>query len=186
MSINRIPLVYPILPPLLQITNYSIKGCNKWTSLLRKLQYSNSNLQTRERKWEEELGAIQCNFFWERCYDLNKNLFFDNKLKLFQYQITRGTLKTNRIVSKFNREVREECTFCQVEIESISHLLYECRIVNAFILEVYSIFIPNLIPAKKDFIFGFRNIPIFSSNNLLIIYTKYYIWKCRCRKKICL
>ena len=91
----------------LQIINYSIKGCNKWTSLLRKLQYSNSNLQIRERKWEEELGAIQGNFFRERCYDLNKNLFFDNKLKWFQYQITRGTLKTNRIVSKFNREVRQ-------------------------------------------------------------------------------
>ena len=188
LSIDRIPLIYPILPPLLQIINYSIKGCNKWSSLLRKLQYSNSNLQIRERKWEDEIGAIQGNFFWERCYDLNKNLFFDNKLKWFQYQITRGTLKTNRIVSKFNREVREECTFCQVEIESISHLFYECTMVNAFILEVYSIFIPNwtdirLIPAKKDFIFGFRNIPIFSSNNLLIIYTKYYIWKCRCMKK---
>ena len=106
-------------------------------------------------------GGARCysrHFFWERCYDLNRNLFFDNKLKWFQYQITRGTLKTNRIVSKFNREVRQECTFCQVEIESISHLFYECRIVNAFILEVYSIFIPNrtdirLIPAKKDFIF---------------------------------
>jgi hypothetical protein len=188
LSVDRTPLVYPILPPLLQIINYSIKGCNKWTSLLRKLQYSNSNLQIRERKWEEELGATQGNFFWESCYDLNRKLFFDNKLKWFQYQITRGTLKTNRIVSKFNREVREECTFCQVEIESISHLLYECRIVNAFILEVYSIFIPNwtdvrLMPAKKDFIFGFRNIPIFSSNNLLIIYTKYYIWKCRCMRK---
>ena len=95
-------------------------------------------------------------------------------------QITRGTLKANRIVSKFNREVREECTFCQVRIESISHLFYECTLVNSFIQEVYNIFIPNwtdirLIPAKKDFIFGFRNIPIFSSNNLLITYTKYYM-----------
>ena len=28
LSVDRIPLVYPILPPLLQIINYSKKGCN--------------------------------------------------------------------------------------------------------------------------------------------------------------
>ena len=55
-------------------------------------------------------------------------------------------------------------------------------------LEVYSIFITNwtdirLVPVKKDFIFGFRNTPISSPNNLLILYIKYFIWKCRCKKK---
>ena len=187
MSIERLPLIYPIFPPLLQIINFSVKGCNKWSSLLKVLHYSNSNLQIRERKWEEELGAIQGNFFWEKCYGLNKNIFFDNKLKWLQYQITRGTLKTNRIVSKFNREVSEECTFCMTTIESITHLFYECVLVREFISEIYNIFIANwtdihLIPDKKDFIFGFRNIPIFSSNNLLILYIKYFIWKCRCNQ----
>ena len=70
MLLERLPLViYPIFPPLLQIINYSVKGCNKWTALLKKLHYSNSNLQVRERKWEDELGAVQGNFFWEKCYD---------------------------------------------------------------------------------------------------------------------
>ena len=118
---------------------------------------------------------------------MNKNIFFDDKLKWLQYQITRGTLKTNRIVSKFNREVSEECTFCMTTIESITHLFYECVLVREFISEIYNIFIANwtdihLIPDKKDFIFGFRNIPIFSSNNLLILYIKYFIWKCRCNQ----
>ena len=89
---------------------------------------------------------------------------------LFLSLIEKLEKNVHRIVSKFNREVREECTFCQVEIESISHLFYECRIVNAFILEVYSIFIPNrtdirLIPAKKDFILDSG---IFPSSRLTI------------------
>ena len=79
--IGKIALNISHLPPfLLQIINYSVKGWNKWTALLKELCYSNSNLQVRERKREDEL-------------DLNKNIFFDNKLKWFQYQISRGTLK---------------------------------------------------------------------------------------------
>ena len=81
INIERLPLVYPSFPPLLHLISYSLKGCNKWSKLFKKLEHSNSNLQKRERKWEEELQAIQGLNFWGKCYELNTNLFFDNKLK---------------------------------------------------------------------------------------------------------
>ena len=37
--------------------------------------------------------------------------------------------------------------------------------------------------AKKDFIFGDRNLPVHTPNNLLVLYTKLFIWRSRCLKK---
>ena len=188
VTVESLPLIYPILPPMLNLISYSSKGCNKWSKLLKSLEYSNSNLLLRERKWEEELEAVQGIHFWEKCYELNKNLFFDNRLKWFQYQVTRGTLKTNRIISKFINNVSENCTFCGIHVESISHLLYDCTLVRSFISEVYDFFIQIwagicMVPSKKDFIFGERNLPVHSPNNLLALYTKLFIWRFRCLKK---
>ena len=186
INIERLPLVYPSFPLLLHLISYSLKGCNKWSKLFKKLEHSNSNLQKRERKWEEELQAIQGLNFWGKCYELNTNVFFVNKLKWVQYQITRGTLKTNKIVSTFKADVSINRTYCNLEVETISHLFYECDI-KSFIIEVYEYFFNiwvdiRLIPAKKDFIFGFRNIYAYSSNNLLARYIKLFIWRFRCFK----
>ena len=41
---------------------------------------------------KEELIAVQGLNFWGKCYELNTNIFFDNKLKWVQYQKTRRTL----------------------------------------------------------------------------------------------
>ena len=181
MTVESLPLVYPILPPMLNLISYSSKGCNKWSKLLKSLEYSNSNLLLRERKWEEELGAVQGIHFWEKCYELNKNLLFDNRLKWFQFQVTRGTLKTNRIISKFINNVSENCTFCGNHVENISHLIYDCTLVRSFISEVYDFFTQiwegiRMVPNKKDFIFGERNLPVHTPNNLLALYTKLFIW----------
>jgi len=40
-----------------------------------------------------------------------------------------------------------------------------------------------MVPSKKDFIFGERNLPVHSPNNLLALYTKLFIWRFRCLKK---
>ena len=118
----------------------------------------------------------------------DKNIFFDNRLKWFQYQIIMGTLKTNRIISKFVPNISSMCSFCGVEIETISHLFYDCRIVRTFLVQMYDYFatiwrdIGN-VPAKKDLLFGNRNEMIFSTSNLLCLYVKYYIWKTRCSGK---
>ena len=76
VTVESLPLIYPILPPMLNLISYSSKGCNKWSKLLKSLEYSNSNLLLREHKWEEELEAVQGIHFWEKCKELNKNLFF--------------------------------------------------------------------------------------------------------------
>ena len=49
----------PYQPPLIRLINYASQGCNRWVKLLKRLDFSNKNLQSRERKWEVELGSMQ-------------------------------------------------------------------------------------------------------------------------------
>ena len=131
----------PFQPPLVRLINFSNKGCNKWVRLLKRLEFSNVSLQQKERKWERDLGVMQGIKFWENNHLLTKTIFYDNKLKWFHYQVVRGTLKTNKIISKFIPGILSECTFCNLSTESILHLLWQSQVTNTFINYVYALFI---------------------------------------------
>ena len=158
IDVGRLELVLPFQPPLIKLINISDKGCNVWSKLLKKANNNNQSLQNRERKWEDELQAIQRNNFWDRLYAMNKELFYNNRLKWFQYQIVRGTLKTNRLVSKFVPTITEKCTFCELQTENISHLFYDCNITSQFLDHVFGQFSQYWVeingkPTKKGFKF---------------------------------
>ena len=125
-------LLKPFYPTLYQLFNLSMKGCSKWTKLLRK-KYTTDNTRKLEIKWEESLGIRQGIFFWNRCYKNTYNISFNSKLKWLYYQTVRGTLKTNRIISKFKPQISPDCTFCNLETETIIHLFWDCTIVKKFI-----------------------------------------------------
>ena len=38
VTVESLPLIYPILPPMLNLISYSSKGCNKWSKLLKSLE----------------------------------------------------------------------------------------------------------------------------------------------------
>ena len=62
-----------------------------------------------------QIGATALNNQLNSDYfnEMKKNIFFDNRLKWFQYQVTRGTLKTNRIISKFKNDASVNCTYVE-------------------------------------------------------------------------
>ena len=183
-----IPLpIYPFLPTGVKLANLNYKGCNNWVALLKKKNANNNSIVEREQKWEASLGVAQGVTFWDRCYKNVENIYFDNRLRLFYYNIVRGILKTNRIISKHKPEVSVNCTFCDRYRETILHLFHDCHIVNNFITNVQhqiSVEMPLIRPInnKKHFIFGRPDENIYSINNLFCLYLKYYIWKSRCNK----
>ena len=172
-------LANPSRPSGKVFINLSEKGCNKWTALYR---YGSTNtIATYERNWEENLGNRQGILFWERCYKNVKNIFFDNKIKLFYYLIIRGTLRTNRIATH-HVNIGPNCSYCQNTVETILHLFWDCPITKRFINEVSArmdIIYPNyfLQPTRNKFIFGFKDENIYDKNNLLNLYIKSYIWR---------
>jgi len=94
----------------------------------------------------------------------------------------RGTLRTNRIAHHHVNNVNPECTYCNLDLETINHLFWDCNIVSSFVNEVRDkldqIF-PNYFqrPNFKQFIFGFQYEDILGKNNILNLYIKSYIWK---------
>ena len=104
-----------------------------------------------------------------------------------QYTINRGTLKTNRIISKFKAEVSELCSFCNTEIETISHLFHSCSLVREFLRNVNILSLqswPNFIQfSKKSFIFTNVYQRVDSPQNFIHLYIKRFIWICRCTGK---
>ena len=186
VDLNMVNFNCPFRPGILNLINMSVKGCSRWTNLLKD-RYVSENTRKLENKWNERLGALQDISFWNDSYRKVKDIFFNNKLKWFHYQIVRGTLKTNRIVSKFKDNVKEECTFCDTESETILHLFWDCKQVENFIVSVQNYakqFFPDLMPniTKKEFIFGKRIEQIFSRTNYFVLHLKYFIWICRCKK----
>ena len=116
---------------------------------------------------------------------LTNTIFYDNKLKWFHYQVVRGTLKTNKIISKFIPGTLPECTFCSFSTESTLHLLWHCQVTSTFINDVYALFINKwkeiiAIPNMKSFCFGYKSTAMHSPENLLALSAKYLI--CLCRK----
>ena len=179
-------LLKPFYPTLYQLFNLSMKGCSKWTKLLRK-KYTTDNTRKLEIKWEESLGIRQGIFFWNRCYKNTYNISFNSKLKWLYYQTVRGTLKTNRIISKFKPQISPDCTFCNLETETIIHLFWDCTIVKKFIKDCYDHIeteypVFHHIFTLKDFIFGLRE-DVCSPRNYCALYIKYFIWLQRCCKK---
>ena len=184
-DINTMYIIQPTRPTMLTLINLTDKGCSRWTSLL-KGSYVTDNVRLMEIKWSTRLQSIQSLNFWNQCYKNVKNIFFSNKLRWFYYQIVRGCLKTNYIVSIFKPLVNAECTFCGTELETILHLFWECTLIKPFVDECRVVinrkidFVTEM--DRIDYIFGIRNEEIFSQLNYYLLHLKYFIWINRCNE----
>ena len=171
---------YPIRPSGKILINMSKKGCNKWSALYK--IGNNNSITAQESKWEVALGNRQGIFFWNRNYTNVKNIFFDNRIKLFYYLIVRGTLRTNRIASHHINNLNPNCSYCNDRPETILHLFWDCPLTRPFIdgvIRVLETIYPNhfIDPNRNQFIFGLNNENIYDKNNLLYLYVKFYIWR---------
>ena len=87
------------------------KGCRLYYKLLMCRTIESRDTSKVESKWHEQLGNVLSVPCWNSCYYFVSNIKNDNVIKYFQYQIVRGNLKTNDIVSKFIPLVNETTKF---------------------------------------------------------------------------
>ena len=127
---------FPYEPLLINILNMSSKGCSNYKKLLQKNQNLDIVMSEREEIWRKELGSTFNIQFWNRAYSYVFNIKMDNRLKWFQYQITRNSLFTNYKVNKFKPYVSPQCSFCGENYELISHLFALCNHISTFWIKV--------------------------------------------------
>ena len=134
-----------------------------------------------QNKWKEEIQEINIEN-WPFWYTLPKATTLDTKMQFFQYKILHRILVTNSKLLLYGINENDRCTFCDRFKESIIHLLWECVYTKGFITKVRE-WLGNLnavnVLDRTIFIFGVKEGE--SSVNTVLIWTKYFIYWCRCK-----
>ena len=87
-----------------------------------------------QTRWEENLGNAE-DVDWEYSYKLPFTCKLNANIRYFQYQILHRSLITNRKLHQFQLLDHKTCDNCN-EIETITHLLYECDPIKVLWTEV--------------------------------------------------
>ena len=160
-----------------------------WTRLI-KSTFGRGGVTEMEQKQEQRLGIILGVNYWDNCYFLTKKINFNNRIKWLQYQITRGVLQVNRVVSIYKNDVGPECTFCNNNVETIKHLFFECDISKNFLQQCinkiaeYGHYINFDEIQPYEFLFIQRRRLRCYKTFFFFLHIKYFIWIARCKKFI--
>ena len=133
-------------------------------------------------KWNEEVGEIDKSD-WRSLYQMADKCKINVRSKYFQFQLLHRTIMTNRKLYQFNLRDNEECDYCG-EVETISHLLYNCK----YIQQIWNLTIEWLTPLVRDEIYQDKQSILLgnSKNTILINYVfiilKHEIYKFKWKK----
>jgi len=122
---------------------------------------------------------------WENIYILPRICTKDNNLKEFQFKILHRYIGTNNMLYKFKISHNNRCRLCNLQIETIRHIFYECHTsYNFWLLFIEwwkEMFKETIELSCKDIIFGYKLDHIKNPKLLLlnkfILIAKYIIFK---------
>ena len=111
----------------------------------------------------------------------------NNFLKELQYKIIHRYLPTNRLLYKMGKVDSMRCTLCELQMETINHLFYECtrvKVIWSYIVEAlrqsgYRSINLECNHVVLGYDYSKRPSPKNYSVNNLILYAKAYIWHVR-------
>ena len=125
-----------------------------------------------ESTWENEFGLEK--YMWKDIYK-NQIWITDRKVGEFKYKIICNILSNKALISKWNKEINENCDFCGLK-QTTKHLLYECPRV-ASIWDLVSDILKVKITYKHIVIGNLEENDFIYNRNLLITYISYSIYK---------
>ena len=111
------------------------KGCNLWNKLIKNYRKDTTNIQKRQRICTEKFNLQEGDIFWNKVYQLNMSLNFNNHYRFFHLQISKYNLFTKKHSVHF-RDQDNLCTFCNLHPEEMVHLLYHCTKVQTLMNEI--------------------------------------------------
>ena len=183
----------PHIPIYAELFSLSSKGCSQWAKLIHRQR--TPNIIANELKMAERFDILAGEERWKEAYHQNKMIKYGNNIRWLNCQIMRGSLATNRYLSKAKIKESDLCTFCKQESETIEHLFWSCRVVNSFLLQSNTEL--SLRGLDTDMLFittnnFFKEIMLLGDNRplippetpYLIDQLKRFIWICRCRNKL--
>ena len=120
-------LTCPFIPSFMRTICRSKKGTKDMYSVLIK----NEIIPNGKKKWGEilHMDELQWRDFFKMPFIVTNN----TKLQWLQYRINHRILATNSFLFKIKVVENPYCTFCQEELKTFEHLLWNCEITKNFI-----------------------------------------------------
>ena len=118
---------------------------------------------------------------WKCIYLLAKEITVDNKLIEMQLKIIHRIIGTNKLLYKIGKIASPVCSRCEMQIETIEHIFFECNVVRNFWLKLTDLWNEcmdnNISFTCKDILLGYdvNNWKKYIAENILIMYAKKYI-----------
>ena len=153
----------------------------KWAYSLLLTQAQVTKPAKAQAKWQQELGiSLQDDAVWSGMFTTLYKVTDDFKLKWLQMRIFHRILPTARLLHLYGVTDTDTCTFCKAHVETIGHLFWYCRKVNAFWRTVTAALMPSQTLSLVQVIMNVNPSGGDDNINLLIILLgKQYIWRCR-------
>ena len=175
---NNSKLPYPIIPYFIENILKTNKGCRIFYDTLEK---SNKISTYKNRlKWEKDLNLAIDLADWEEINNTPFSSQLGTKQIWFQYSIIHRILPLNDLLYKMKLKDTNICSLCNISIETLTHLFYECPKVQN-IWKNLKTWIEEKTDSKLDF--SRRNICLGYPKkrnmilNLIIITVKYNIYR---------
>ena len=157
-------------------------------TVYRLLSSDFSLIERKREKWEHDL----CRSFpiKEFCQHFRRVYVTTNvpKLRSFQFRLLHRAIIVNKHLHLWKRRPDDKCSFCDGDVETIQHLLFDCPQVQDIwkrvlvFMEEYNTGLATKF--SRDSVF-FNQIVDRDSHciNLLCLITKQYIYRTRCESK---
>ena len=153
----------------------------------KKSKHYYSLLINKKAQFPSAFNKLQSEFHFsidslQKVFMLPHKVALEPYVKAFQYKILNSILYTNTKLYKIGFSTCNKCTFCQLDLETLHHLLYSCPHSKTFWNEFeqywFSITKERICLSRKDIIVGIitRSCPLL---NYLLIIAKLYLWECR-------
>ena len=170
----------PFIPFHLSLVLKDKRGCKSLCYLLAPFKEPKSIV-----RWGSKLNVYFSRDDWKMFYLIPFNCTMDTKLRWFQYRILNRILTTNSFMCKIGQRIDDICTFCKKEAETIEHLFVECKVVKNIWSKLQNwirieLGIPVVL-SKTHILFGIDLKKCNSAINLIILLTKFYIYRIRCQ-----
>jgi hypothetical protein len=177
---TMMPIPKPFIPFHFSLILKDKKGCRSLCSHLR-----NVKAPTAKQKWGEKLGLHFTDEEWKTCCLMPFKCTMEVKLRWFQYRILNRILTTNTFMYTIGQRNDNLCTFCNREPETIKHLFTECEKVKNIWAQLQTWLLQKLgftvIFNKNHILFGTELKKTNHAANLILILTKFHIYRRRCQ-----
>ena len=183
--------VYSPIPPHTYDMCMNVKGTGLSREIYHALAGNISLVHSKYAKWTMELGENFCANIQEFA-EMHRDIYrITNvpKYRSFQYRIIQRGIITNIQLEKWNILSNKNCTFCNLEPETVTHLFCQCQAARRmwdklieYIAKTYNTRIQY--PSDRDIIFNtIVKKPKYHIVNMMCLITKQYIYKQRCFKE---